>query len=157
MRGVARHQDPSVAVSLDLPRMEREARQPGRFSERQIDAEHAADAVPELVHGHRLVVVVFGGLLLAGEQSHEAGVGRPEGELAVLGPCEPEADPAHALHLDIAALEHGHRLGHGDLGEPLDLRIRGAGNGMPARSRTRLLAPSQPTRYGAVSRRGTVR
>ena len=76
--GVAGQQDPPVAVSLDLPGVEGEARQPGRFSQGQIHAEHAADAVPELGHGHRLVVVVVGGLLLAGEEPHERGVGRPE-------------------------------------------------------------------------------
>ena len=81
----------------------------------------------ELGHGHRLVVVVLGGLLLAGEEPHELGVGRPEGELTALGSREAEADPAHPRDVDVAVLEHGHRLGHGDLGEPLDLRVGDAG------------------------------
>ena len=41
--------------------------------------------------------------------------------------CEAEADPAHPGDVDVAVLEHGHRLGHGDLGQPLDLRVGGAG------------------------------
>ena len=94
--GVAGQQDPPVAVSLDLPRVKGEARQPGRLSQRQIHAEHAADAVPELGHGHRLVVVVVGGLLLAGVEPMSRGVGRPERELAAFGPREAEGDPAHA-------------------------------------------------------------
>ena len=125
--GIAGQQDPPVAVSLDLSSVEGEANQPGRFSQGQIHAEHAADAVPELGHGHRLVVVVGGGLLLAGVEPHELGVGRPERELTALGSREAEADPAHPRDLDVAVLEHGHRLGHGDLGEPLDLRVRDAG------------------------------
>ena len=125
--GIAGHEDPPVPVPLNLPRVEREARQPGRFSQWQIHAEHAADAVPELRHGHRLVVVVVGGLLLAREEPHELGVGRPESELTVLGACEAEADPAYPGDVDVSVLEHGHALGHGDTGEPLDLRIGGAG------------------------------
>ena len=125
--GVAGHQDPPVAVSLDLPGVKGEARQPDRFSQGQIHAEHAADAVPELGHGHRLVVVVVGGLLLAGEEPHVLGVGRPEGELTAFGSCEAEADPAHPGDVDVAVLEQGHGLGHGDLGEPLDLRVGDAG------------------------------
>ena len=125
--GIAGHQDPPVAVSLDLSSVEGEARQPGRFSQGQIHAEHAADAVPELGQGHRLVVVVVGGLLLAGEEPHERRVGRPESELTALGSCETEGDPAHPRDVDVAVVEYGHRLGHGDLGEPLDLWVRGAG------------------------------
>ena len=79
------------------------------------------------VNGHRLVVVVLGGLLLAGVEPHERRVGRPEGELTALGSCETEADPAHTGDVDVAVLEHGHGLGHGDLGQPLDLRVRRAG------------------------------
>ena len=74
-----------------------------------------------------LVVVVVGGLVLAGEEPQERRVGRPLGELAALGACETEGDPAHPGDVEIAVLEHGHRLGHGDLGESLDLRVRGAG------------------------------
>ena len=125
--GIAGQQDPPVAVSLDLSSVEGEARQPGRFSQGQIHAEHAADAVPELGQGHRLVVVVVGGLVLAGEEPQERRVGRPLGELTALGSCETEGDPAHPGDVEVAVLEHGHRLGHGDLGEPLDLRVRGAG------------------------------
>ena len=55
------------------------------------------------------------------------GVGRPEGELTALGSCEAEADPAHPGDVDVAVLEQGHGLGHGDLGEPLDLRVGDAG------------------------------
>ena len=40
---------------------------------------------------------------------------------------KPKRDPAHPGDVDVAVLEHGHRLGHGDLGEPLDLRVRDAG------------------------------
>src|ERR1019366_357264 len=68
--GVAGQQDPPVAVSIDLSSVKGEARQPGRFSQGQIHAEHAADAVPELGQGHRLVVVVVGGFVLAGEKPH---------------------------------------------------------------------------------------
>ena len=105
---------------------EGEARQPGRFSQGQIHAEHAADAVPELGQGHRLVVVV-GGLVLAGEEHQGRGVGRPDGELTAVGSCETEADPAHPGDVEVAILEHGNRLGHGDHGEPLDLWVRDAG------------------------------
>ena len=101
--------------------------QPGRFSQGQIHAEHAADAVPELGQGHRLVVVVVGGLVLAGVEPQERRVGRPEGELTALGSCETEGDPAHPRDVDVAVLEHGHRLGHGDLGQPLNLWVRDAG------------------------------
>ena len=69
--GIAGQQDPPVAVALDLSSVKGEARQPGRLSQGQIHAEHAADAVPELGQGHRLVVVVVGGLLLAGEEPQE--------------------------------------------------------------------------------------
>ncbi len=125
--GIAGQQDPPVAVSLDLSSVKGEARQPGRFSQGQIHAEHAADAVPELGQGHRLVVVVVGGLVLAGEEPQERRVGRPEGELTALGSCETEADPAHPGDVEVAVLEHGHRLGHGDRGEPLDLWVGDAG------------------------------
>ena len=79
------------------------------------------------VNGHRLVVVVLGVLFLAGVEPQERGVGRPDGELTAFGSCEPEGDPAHTSHLDIAVLEHGHGLGHGDRGKPLDLGVRDAG------------------------------
>ena len=127
--GVAGHQDPPIAVSLDLPGVKGEARQSSRLAQGQIHAEHATDAVAELVHGHRLVVVVGDGLLLAGVQPHERGVGRPEGELTAFGSRETEADPAHPGDVDVAVLEHGHRYGHGDESEPLDLWIGDAGEG----------------------------
>src|SRR6266508_1019745 len=119
-------QDSPVAVSLDLSSVKGEARQPGRFSQGQIHAEHATDAVPELGQGHRLVVVVVGGLVLAGEEPHELRAGRPEGELTAFGSCETEADPAHPGDVDVAVLEQGRGLGHGDHGEPLDLWVREA-------------------------------
>ena len=127
MRGVAGHQDPPVAVPLNVSSVIGEARQPGWLSQRQIHAEHAADAVPQLGQGHRLVVVVVGGLLLAGVDPQARGVGRPGGEHTALGWCETEGDPAHPGDLEVAVLEHGHRLGNGGLTEPLDLREGGAG------------------------------
>ena len=144
--GIAGHQDPPVAVSLDLPSVEREARQPGRLSQGQIHAEHPADAVPELGHGHRVVVVVLGGLFLAGVEPHELGVGRPEGELTALGSCETEVDPPTPGDVDVAVLEQGHRLGHGHQGEPLDLGVREAGErdaGQVAHPAARAVAADQ--------------
>lgn len=126
----ARHRRPAGSARRGLARpaeREGEARQPGRFSQGQIHAEHAADAVPEFGQGHRLVVVVVGGLVLAGEEHQERRVGRPDGKLTAVGSCETEADPAHPGDVEVAILEHGHRIGHGDLGEPLNLWVRGAG------------------------------
>ena len=52
--------------------------------------------------GHRLVVVVVGGLVLAGEEHQERRVERPDGELTAVGLCETEADPAHPGDVDVA-------------------------------------------------------
>jgi hypothetical protein len=76
---------------------------------------------------------------------------RPEPEHTVVGPGETRTDPAQPGHVKVAVVQPGHRLGHGDLAEPVDLRVGDAGNGIPTPSRTRLCAPSQPTRYRAVS------
>ena len=150
--GVAGQQDPPVAISLDVSSVIGEARQAGRFSQGQIHAQHAADAVPELGQGHRLVVVVVGGLLLAGVDPQERRIGRPGGEHTALGWCETERDPAHPRDLDVAVVEHGHRLGHGGLtpaaGSP-GRWCRGTGC-RPGRA-PGCCAPSQPTRYRAVT------
>nr|WP_235092232.1 hypothetical protein [Streptomyces sp. A1-5] len=59
VRRVAGQQDPPVPVALGLPGFEREPRQPDRFSQGQVRAEHAANAVLEFGDGHGCVVVVL--------------------------------------------------------------------------------------------------
>ena len=126
--GVAGQQDPPVAVSLDVSSVIGEARQPGRLSQGQIHAEHAADAVPELGQGHRLVVVVVGGLLLAGvDAPASAGSVDPVANTPRSVGVKPKGILPTPGDLEVAVLEHGHRLGHGGLGQPLDLRVGGAG------------------------------
>ena len=65
-------QDPPVAVTVGLPSVMLVARQPTRFSQGEVRAEHAADAVLELGQRHRCVVVL-GGLVLDGVEHQHLG------------------------------------------------------------------------------------
>ena len=78
MGRIAGQQDPPIAIPLGLPGVKREARQPGRFSQGQIHAEHATDAVLELGQGHRRVIVVLGGLVLGRLKQQTPEVSRPK-------------------------------------------------------------------------------
>ena len=67
MSRITGHQNPSVAIQLSLPGLKSIARQPRHFTQGDVPAEHAADAVPEFGSGHRRIIVdrgllVFGGL-----------------------------------------------------------------------------------------------
>ena len=131
MGRVADQQDPPVAVPAGLPGLEPVARQPGHFPERKIGAEHAADAVLELTQGHRPVAggsgrLVFGGLDEQGPRGE-----RPEPEHAAVGPGEPGTEPAQPRDVEVPVVQPGHRIGHGDPGQPVDLGIGGAGERDP--------------------------
>jgi hypothetical protein len=58
---------------------------------------------------------------------------RPEPEHAAVCPGETRADPAQTGDVEVAVVQPGHRIGHGDLGQPVDLWIGGAGEPDPGR------------------------
>jgi hypothetical protein len=116
MSRIAGQQDPLVAVPFGLPSLKLVARQPSRFSQGEIRAEHAADAVLELGQGHRRVIVVFGGLVFGGLNEQNPGGERPEPEdTAVCSGEETRADPAQPGDVEVAVAQPGHRIGQGDL------------------------------------------
>ena len=135
MSRIAGQQDPPVAVPFGLPGLELVARQPGRFSQGQVRAEHAADAVLELGQGHRRVIVDFGGLVFGGLDQQDPRGERPEREHTAVCPGETRADPAQPGDVEVAVAQPGHRIGHGDLAQPVDLWIGGAGERDPGRCR----------------------
>ena len=157
MSRIAGQQDPSVAVPFSLPGLKPVARQPGHFSRGKIRAEHAADAVLELRQGHRRVIADFGGLVFGGLNEQNPVRERPEREYTAVCPGETRADPAQPGDVEVAVVQLGHRIGQGDLGQPVDLWISGAGNGIPAVSRTLLRAPTPGRTRTAVTCAATVR
>ena len=58
---------------------------------------------------------------------------RPEPEHASVCPGETRADPAQPRDVEVAVVQPGHRIGHGDLGQPVDLWIGRAGEPDPGR------------------------
>ena len=123
---IAGQQDPPVAVPSGLPGLKLPARQPGRSRQREIRAEHPADAVLELGQSHRRVIVDFAGFFLGGMDEQPALSNPPEGEHPVPGAGEARTEPAQPGYVEVAVVEHGHRVGQRDLAQPVDLRIRGA-------------------------------
>jgi hypothetical protein len=128
---IAGQQDPAVAVPFGLPGLEPVARQPGHVSQGKIRTEHAADAVLELGQGHRRVIADVGGLVFGGLHEQAPVCQRAEPEHAAVCPGETRADPAQPGDVEVAVVQPGHRIGQGDLGQPVDLRIGGAGEPDP--------------------------
>jgi hypothetical protein len=58
---------------------------------------------------------------------------RPEREHTALCPGESRADPAQPGDVEVTVVQPGHRIGQGDLGQPVDLWIGGAGERDPGR------------------------
>ena len=56
---------------------------------------------------------------------------RPEREHAAVGPGEARTDPAQPGDVEVAVVQPGHRIGQGDLAQPVDLWIGGAGERDP--------------------------
>jgi hypothetical protein len=73
------------------------------------------------------VVVGFGGLVFGGGDEQNLGGERPEREHTAVCSRETRTDPAQPGDVDVAVAEPGHRIGHGDLTEPVDLWMCGAG------------------------------
>jgi hypothetical protein len=87
-----------------------------------------AEAVLEFGHGHRCVVVVFGGPVFDGVERDELGGGRRgDSEEAAVRPGETRAGSAEVGDIEIAVAAYGHRFGQGDLGQSVDLWIGGTG------------------------------
>jgi hypothetical protein len=126
MSRVTGQQDPSIEVPLDLARLQPVARQPGRFSQGKVRPQDAADAIPELGQGHRRVRVGAGGLVFGRLDQQSPGGQPPEREHAVVCPGETRLDQAEPGDVEVAVVQLGHRTGHGDLRQPVDLRIGGA-------------------------------
>ena len=125
VRRVAGQEDAAFAVGVRLLRGVAEPCHPQGLSQRQVDAEHAAHARAQLRDGHGHVVVVLGGLHLGGVDAHGAAHARAR-EHATFGRGVAERDLADSRDVESPVVEHGHRVGHGDRGQALDLRERRA-------------------------------
>src|SRR5581483_3043323 len=97
------------------------ARQPGHFSQGKLRAEHAADAVLELAQEHRRVIADVGGLVFGGLNEQNPGGERPEREYTAVRLGDTRADPAQSWDVEVAVAQPGHRIGQGDLAQPVDL------------------------------------
>ena len=101
--------------------------------QRQVRAEHAADAVPELGQGHRLVAAGPGGIVLGGGDHQDPGGDRPEREDAAVGPGEARADPARPGDVEVAVVRaRSPSPGTVTLPTRLTSGYVVPGNGMPA-------------------------
>jgi hypothetical protein len=123
MSRVAGQQDPSIDVPLGLARLKPVARQPGRFFQRKVRPEDAADAVSELGQGHRRIRVGAAGLVLGRLDEQSPGGEPPEREHAVVCPGETRLDPAEPGDVEVTVVQLGHRTRHGGLRQPVDLWI----------------------------------
>jgi hypothetical protein len=80
---------------------------------------------------HRRIIVGAGGLVLGGLHQQSPRSELAEREYAAAGSGETCPDPAQPGGGEVAVSQPGHRIGHGDLGQPVDLGVRGAGEPDP--------------------------